>query len=473
MARSQVQYGSQGNDVKELQKILNQNGYKLTEDGIFGTNTQNAVKDYQKKYGLTVDGIVGNNTWASLTKGNTSSNSFKYDDFKHDDFSYGKYQESDAVKQAQNALNAQLAQKPGEYQSQWHTQLNDVINKIMNREKFSYDLNGDALYQQYKDKYIQQGKMAMGDAIGQASAMTGGYGNSYAQSVGQQAYQAQLNNLNDIVPELYQMAYDKYNQEGQDLYNQYSMLGTQEEQDYGRYRDSVADWLTERDYLANRYDSERGFDYSKYTNDRDFAYNQYADDRNFAYGKYADDKSYAYNEYRNAIADEQWEKEFAEAQRQFDEQMALKNSSGSDSPGGNDESNGGSGKGTTESGVSYDNGSLTTEQVKALQNAIGANADGYYGANSKAAAGGLSAEEAYKKYVGGNIEPIKAVNSQSVSLFKSAVRTRSEFGRADNPDKQKYGTYNKYLEGMIDSWLRSGKLNSDEAATLIAYYSLA
>lgn len=333
MAKSQIRYGSQGADVKELQKALNQNGYKLNEDGIFGANTLKAVKDYQQKNKLTVDGIVGNQTWNAVlglngTTNNTATTAkndtgFKYDDFSYDDFTYNDYQESDTVKDAEAALNAQLAQKPGEYQSQWQAQLNDTINKILNREKFSYDLNGDALYQQYKDKYIQQGKMAMGDAIGQASAMTGGYGNSYAQSVGQQAYQAQLQNLNDIVPELYQMAYDKYNQEGQDLYNQYSMLGNQENQDYGRYRDSVSDWQSERNYLADRYDSERSFDYSKYTDDRNFTYGKYADDRNFAYGKYGDDKKYAYQDYADKIAQEQWQAEFDEAKRQFDEQMAF------------------------------------------------------------------------------------------------------------------------------------------------------
>ena len=232
--------------------------------------------------------------------------------FEYNNFSYDPYQESDTVKAAESVLNNHLSQKPGEYKSQWQSQLDDTINKILNREKFSYDLNGDALYQQYKDKYIQQGKLAMQDTMGQAAAMTGGYGNSYAQSVGNQAYQASLENLNDIVPELYQMAYDKYNQEGQDLYNQYSMLGTQEAQDYGRYRDSVGDWQTERGYLADRYDSERSYDYG-----------MYSDDRTFAYGKYADDKNYAYNDYRNAIADQQWQAEFDEAKRQYNEQMAF------------------------------------------------------------------------------------------------------------------------------------------------------
>ena len=247
----------------------------------------------------------------------TTDNPFKYDDFTYDD-----YKESDTVTQAKNALNAQLAQKPGEYNSQWQAQLDDTINKILNREKFSYDLNGDALYQQYKDKYIKQGKMAMGDAIGQASAMTGGYGNSYAQSVGQQAYQAQLENLNDIVPELYQMAYDKYNQEGQNLYNQYSMLGDRENMDYGRYRDTVSDWLTERDYLTDRYDSERTFDYGKYAADRTFSYGQYSDDRNLAYSEHRnaitdalDREKIEYQKERDRIADEQWQKEFEELQK--------------------------------------------------------------------------------------------------------------------------------------------------------------
>lgn len=247
---------------------------------------------------------------------------FSYKDFSYNAFSNPAYKESQEVKQAKSALDTLLAQKPGAYQSQWQTQLDDTINKILNREKFSYDLNGDALYQQYKDKYTQQAKMAMGDAIGQASAMTGGYGNSYAQSVGQQQYQAQMQNLNDIVPELYQMALDKYNQEGQDLYNQYGLLDAQESRDYGKYRDTVGDWQTERDYLAGRYDSERTYDYGKYTDERDFNYGKYSDDRNLAYSKYSDDKTLAYNEYRKAIEDAQWQKQFDEDQRQFDEQMA-------------------------------------------------------------------------------------------------------------------------------------------------------
>lgn len=52
--------GSKGTQVKNLQKFLNWYGsYKLEVDGVFGANTYNAVKKFQKANGLTVDGIFG------------------------------------------------------------------------------------------------------------------------------------------------------------------------------------------------------------------------------------------------------------------------------------------------------------------------------------------------------------------------------------------------------------------------------
>ena len=325
---STLQKGSKGDEVKEWQNFLNSQGYGLSVDGDFGDNTYKATTEWQKKNGLGADGIVGKNTWskAGYTPYSTIStptakptissaptaptfnttatatpetkplpdaptyDTTSWDDTEkgkeasgayesakdavngYGDFTYEDYVESEAVKGAGDALNAHNANKPGAYQSQWKSQLDSLMNSIMNRDKFSYDLNGDALYQQYKDKYIQQGKLAMADTMGQAAAMTGGYGSSYAQSVGQQAYQGQLDNLNDIVPELYQMALNKYNQEGQDLYNQYGMVMDRENLDYGRYRDTVSDFLTERDYLQGRYDTERNFDYGKYIDDRNLDY---------------------------------------------------------------------------------------------------------------------------------------------------------------------------------------------------------
>lgn len=58
--------GSDNNFVFLLQFILNQYGNNLTVDGIFGSNTEKAVRTFQQNNGLSVDGIVGQNTWRTL-----------------------------------------------------------------------------------------------------------------------------------------------------------------------------------------------------------------------------------------------------------------------------------------------------------------------------------------------------------------------------------------------------------------------
>lgn len=130
----------------------------------------------------------------------------------------------------------------------------DILNRILNREDFSYDLSGDALYQQYKDQYMRQGSLAMQDTMGQAAALTGGYGNSYAQTVGQQAYNQYLGRLNEVVPELYSLARSRYAQEGNDLWNLYNVYADREAQEY------------------NRALNERSFDYQQSQDTRNTAY---------------------------------------------------------------------------------------------------------------------------------------------------------------------------------------------------------
>ena len=55
--------GSRGDDVKELQQALIDLGFlKGTADGVFGNNTENAVRAFQKKFKLDVDGLAGKKT---------------------------------------------------------------------------------------------------------------------------------------------------------------------------------------------------------------------------------------------------------------------------------------------------------------------------------------------------------------------------------------------------------------------------
>ena len=260
-----LKYGTKNDGVKKLQTLLNQNGYNLAVDGSFGSKTLDAVKDFQKNNGLSVDGIVGTNTWGKLNSSNkttttTTKNTTADLDTKRNQsktqleglINQG-YQDNDIVKQAEAMIQQQMANKPGEFNSEWMNYLNDTINKINNREPFTYDVNGDALYQQYKDQYKVLGNMAMMDTMGQAAAMNGGYGSSYAQSVGQQAYQGYLQQLTDKIPELYQLARDQYNQEGQDLYNQFGLYSDMYDKDLTQHRYKVDDWKDMLNYYTDDY----------------------------------------------------------------------------------------------------------------------------------------------------------------------------------------------------------------------------
>jgi hypothetical protein len=194
----------------------------------------------------------------------------------------GGYTPSGSVQAAQAYLNQVKASKPGAYQSRWDDELTSLYDQIRNRKKFSYDLGTDPLYQQYREQYQRQGRLAMQDTMGQAAALTGGYGSTYGEQVGQQAYNAYLQNLNDIVPQLQQQAYQRYQDEGTDLYNQYSLVKGRDDTDYGRYRDTVSDWYSDLADARSEYNTEYSNDLSQWGTMLDY-WSQKANDENAAY----------------------------------------------------------------------------------------------------------------------------------------------------------------------------------------------
>ena len=67
----------------------------------------------------------------------------------------------------------------------------------------------DDLYKMYADQYEHNARKAMQDAMGDAQAMTGGYGSTFSQLVGQQAYDETMSSMNDIALQLADRAYAK------------------------------------------------------------------------------------------------------------------------------------------------------------------------------------------------------------------------------------------------------------------------
>nr|DAG73595.1 MAG TPA: hypothetical protein [Caudoviricetes sp.] len=194
----------------------------------------------------------------------------------------GGYTPSGSVQAAQAYLEQVKTSKPGAYQSRWDDELTSLYDQIRNRKKFSYDMGTDPLYQQYREQYQRLGRLAMQDTMGQAAALTGGYGSTYGEQVGQQAYNAYLQNLNDIVPQLQQQAYQRYQDEGTDIYNQYSLVKGREDTDYGRYRDTVSDYYSDLSDARSAYNSERSLDQSQWATMLDY-WAQKANNENAAY----------------------------------------------------------------------------------------------------------------------------------------------------------------------------------------------
>lgn len=171
-----------------------------------------------------------------------------------------------------------------EYQDSYSQQLKDLYDKIMGREKFQYDAANDPLYQQYRQMYVQQGRQAMADTMGQAAGLTGGYGSTYSQAAGQQQYDAYLQKLNEVVPELYAQARQAYNDEGDRMLQQYQLTGDLRDDEYSRYQDRLSNWWKDLSYQADRADTEYSRGAENWWNaesagrqDREFAYQQKKD----------------------------------------------------------------------------------------------------------------------------------------------------------------------------------------------------
>ena len=167
---------------------------------------------------------------------------------------------NDAVSRYEEAKQQEKPTYAGTYDDK----LNSLYDQLMNRPNFSYNLNGDALYKQYRDSYARQGRLAMMDTMGQASALTGGFGSTYGQAVGQQTYDGYLQQLTDRVPELQQMALSRYNAEGEQLSDQYTTTKDLADAERGAYNDALDRYLKNLADLENAVESAYSNGYAEW-----------------------------------------------------------------------------------------------------------------------------------------------------------------------------------------------------------------
>ena len=159
----------------------------------------------------------------------------------------------------------------------YEAEIQGILSDISNRKGFSYDMNEDKMYQQYRDQYIREGQRAMKDTAAQTAAMTGGYGSTYGAIAAQQGYDNYLAGLNDRVPQLEQMAYGRYTDELADKYNQLGAYQTEENRLYGQYMDALGQYNTDRNFAfgsmqaaMDQNNHENEFDRSLFESDRNY-----------------------------------------------------------------------------------------------------------------------------------------------------------------------------------------------------------
>ena len=243
------------------------------------------------------------------------------------------YQRSDRVNEYYEKTRKLERNKPDEFESKYEGQISDILDNILNRPKFSYtaeDMANDDLYKMYRDQYMRQGNLVMRDTMGNAAALTGGYGNTYASAAGQQAYDNYVAQLNNKALDFYDRAYQRYADEGQNLYNQMNVVTGLDNTDYQRYRDGVNDYYNDLNYYNGRYNQEYGYDYG---------------------------------EYQDRVAADQWAQEFAfqkqqaaQEQANWEAEMALRRQAAASSGGGRGRSSRSSSKKkSSSSGISTAN----------------------------------------------------------------------------------------------------------------------
>ena len=169
------------------------------------------------------------------------------------------------------------------YENAFAQQQKDLLDRILNREDFSWSKETDPQWSSYKKSYLREGDRATANALAQASAASGGRPSSYAVNAATQAGDYYAAKLNDVIPTLYQQAYERYLDEYNMKLKDLNAVNQQEQLDYAKYLDRLG-----------QFNTDRGFAYQNYADDYDRLRSQLADVQGqdqIDYARYLDEAS--------------------------------------------------------------------------------------------------------------------------------------------------------------------------------------
>lgn len=305
------------------------------------------------------------------------------------------------------------------YDNQYAEQQQALLDAILNREDFSWSKETDPQWSSYKKSYLREGDRATANALAQASAASGGRASTAAITAATQAGDYYATQLNDIIPTLYQQAYDRYLNEYSMMLQDLGAVNTQEQLDYAKYLDQLTQYNTDRNFAYDTYLGDFNIlqgQLSSLQGQDDVDYGRFMDRINL--GIQRDETEYQRGQQEQALAQAQvdailsaggtpsaeligasgYTNEYVQALEDAYRKAEAERTSASSGSGSS-----GSGRVTSGGGgTGYNNGGLTTSQIIQMQEALGVTADGKWGPATQAAAGGLSADEAWAIMSGGS-----------------------------------------------------------------------
>ena len=185
--------------------------------------------------------------------------------------------------QMQNYGSFAFEREAPEYDSQYAQQQQALLDAVLNRPDFTWSKETDPLYATYKKSYLREGDRATANALAQASAASGGRPSTAAVTAATQAGDYYAGQLNDIIPTLYQQAYDKYLNEYSMMLQDLGAVNTLEQMDYQKYLDQLGQYNTDRNFAYGQYLD----DYSRLQGNLEALQSQDAADRAAAQEQYA------------------------------------------------------------------------------------------------------------------------------------------------------------------------------------------
>ena len=378
--------------------------------------------------------------------------------------STGKYSQSiDDVLDRIGSFGSFSYRNAPTYENRFQQKQQELLDAALNREPFSWSKETDPQYSSYKKTYLREGERATANALAQASAASGGRASSYAVNAASQAGDYYATKLSDVIPTLYQQAYERYLKDYQMKLSDLEAVNNQEQLDYAKYLDQLGQYNTDRNFDYNNFLGEysRLQDYLGNLQGQDNTeYNRYLDVLNQIKEKQQQDQELSRSQIdamlqagaspsAGLIGKSGYESEYVKALENYYRQQAAQ---GSGSSGTTRRSGGTSGgNNNTSTGQDYD-GLMRDAYASGHPQSYIANNHKKYGFSN---ATGLYNE--YKEWLE-NGDKANTISGSASAILKSLEKMHGQMGS------------DKAIANTIAIYADQGKLTDSEARYLFKYF---